>query len=599
MEAALAGTDSFHAYLVLGAVGGSFALLVFTRKSPELILGGALLLLLTLGLVPLNLALSGFSNQGLVTIACLYVVAAAVYETGLLEPAMNKLTGSIGDPNKALARLTLPVAALSSVLNNTPIVAALIPMIKQWSKRKGWSADRFMLPISYAAILGGTCTLVGTSTNLLVYGLVQETPFRDQLGFFDIAKIGVPITAAGILYLIFFSPKLLKARDEALKTLGKTREYTVEMLVREDSHLDGKTIREAGLRNLRGLYLIEIVRGDLVLAAVEPMTKLAAGDRLVFTGIVDCIGDVLQIPGLEMAETQVFKLAKDSGNARLVEAVIGPHNPFIGKTVKEGQFRKRYNAVIIAVVRNGIRVKAKIGDITLRPGDTLLMLARRSFIEQYRFSQDFLVVNGVEDLKLHASRKTSWVWLGLLLLVGLSVFSVVPVVVAAMLGVAVIVGSGSLSWSQAKQSLDLQVLLTIGFAIGLGNGMIHSGAAEMAAKGIFSTFGQHPYMLLIAVYVVTVVLTEMITNSAAAVISFSLTYGVIESLGYNLMPYAIAIMIGASASFVSPLGYQTNLMVFSAGGYRFGDYIKLGGPLSVLVGAIALALIPMYWGFDL
>jgi di/tricarboxylate transporter len=588
---------NWDAYIVFATVAGCFALLFLTRKEPELILGGGLLGLLIFGVVPIDVAFSGFANQGLITIAFLYVVAAGVHQSGALKPVIEIITRGVNRPEVGVFKFTFPVAALSSFLNNTPIVAALMPSVIQWSKKKGWCHSYFLLPISYAAILGGTCTLVGTSTNLLVYGLIEETRFKGQLGFFDIGWVGVPITLIGLVYLTLFSKKILKERHLQHNSIENTREYTVEMIVKPDSSLVGKTIQQAELRNLHGLYLIEIIRGDWVLAVVGPDTRLAANDRLIFTGLVDSIGELLNINGLELAEKQVFKLTGDTGRARLVEAVIGSHNPLVGKTVKQGQFRKRYNAAIIAVVRNGQRVKAKPGDIVLRPGDTLLMLARRSFLERYTLSREFMVVNGMDDLNLGDSKKAKWAWLSLLCMIILSTSGMTSVVVAAFSAAAVVLISGCISWSKAKQSLDLQVLLTIGFALGIGKALNASGGDHLLASAIIGSFGDNPWLLLVAVYVLTLLLTEMITNSAAAVIAFSLVSGMIDAMGYNLIPFAIAIMIAASASFMSPLGYQTNLMVYSAGGYRFSDFIRLGAPLSLMVASMALVIIPFIWPF--
>jgi di/tricarboxylate transporter len=371
------------------------------------------------------------------------------------------------------------------------------------------------------------------------------------------------------------------------------------MIVKPDSPLIGKTLEQAELRNLHGLYLIEIIRGDLVMAAVGPATKLVENDRLVFTGLADSISDLLDINGLELAEKQVFKLTGNTGRARIVEAVVGQHNPLSGQSVKQGQFRKRYNAVIIAVVRNGQRVKMKTGDIILRPGDTLLMLARRSFVEQFYYSRDFLLVSGLDDLTFSNKGKAKRAWLSIAILIGLAVTGVVPIVVSAICSAAAMILFGCISFGRAKQSLDLQVLLTIAMAFRLGKVLNESGGAELMAGSILDAFGDHPLALLVAVYIITVILTEMVTNNAAAVISYSLVSGIVGALGYNLIPYAIAIMIAASASFISPMGYQTNLMVFSAGGYRFSDYLRLGIPLSILVGCVALLLIPQFWDLSI
>ncbi len=587
-----------EAYLSLAVLFSCFMALLLTRKSPEVIFGSGLLFLLLLNVVPVETAFAGFSNPGLITVACLYIVAAGFRESGALKPVLHLLIKNVSKPKQGIGKITFPVAFLSSVLNNTPIVAALIPAIAKWAKSRGWHSSQFLLPLSYAAILGGTCTLVGTSTNLIVYGFLQQTSFKDALGFFDIAWVGVPVTLCGLAYLYFFSGKLLPVRQSPQKSIGKVREYSVEMLVEQDCKLVGQTLEQAGLRNLHGLYLIEIIRGDLVLSVVGPSTVLAANDRLVFTGLVDSIGELMDISGLIPAEQQVFKLSENTGQAKLVEAVVGTHHPLIGFSIKQGKFRSRYNAAIIAVVRNGERVNKKTGDIIIKPGDTLLMLARRSFIEQFRYSKDFLLVNGLDDLAMDTGAKAKWAWLSVAVLIGIALSKLFPVVVAAMLSAAITIFSGCISINRAKQSLDLQVLLTIGLAFGLGNALNNTGGAQLLADNILTVFGHHPLALLIAVYLMTLVLTEMVTNNAAAVISFSLVSGVVESLGYNLVPYAIAIMVAASASFISPMGYQTNLMVYSAGGYRFSDYLRLGLPLSVVVATVSLTIIPIIWSLE-
>ncbi|WMS87299.1 SLC13 family permease [Pleionea litopenaei] len=598
-------------FWVLGTVAACFAALLFSRKPPDLIFAGGLLLLLLTQSVSVETALSGFANPGLITIACLYIVAAAIRETQALKPLMNWVSSGKPSDRVSLFKFTFPTSLLSSLLNNTPIVAALIPEVNRWSKKLGKQPSQFLLPISYAAILGGTCTLIGTSTNLLVFGFVQQSSFADQLGFFDISLIGVPVTLAGLLYILIASRWLLPKRASSESTLRNTREYCVEMIVEDTASIVGKSIEQAGLRHLHGLYLIEVVRGNLVLAAVGPNTILEAGDRLVFSGLVNSISELLDIDGLTLAEEQVFKLSSDEtsdsesqaarrfGQARLVEAVIGNNNPFIGKTIKQVKFRKHYNAAVIAVVRNGSRVMQKTGDIMIRPGDTLLMLARRSFTEQHRYSRDFLLVNGLEELSLDSNSKAPWCWLAIGSMVGLASFNIVPVVIAAMVASAIVLLSRCVTFDRAKQSLDLQVLLTIGLAFGIGGALTDSGAANMLATSVLSVFGQNPLALLVAVYLITVLLTEMVTNNAAAVISFSLVAGIVESLGYNLIPYAVVIMVAASASFISPMGYQTNLMVYSAGGYRFSDYLRFGLPLSLVVGVLTLVLVPIFWTLTL
>jgi di/tricarboxylate transporter len=585
-------------FVVLTVVIGCFAALLLTKKEPELIFGSGLIGLLVMGAVTPQGAFSGFSNPGFLTVASLYILAAGIKETGLIRPLLGIMLRKSSNSHFAQLQITGPVAMLSSFLNNTPIVAALLPGINKWCADHDVSRRLYLLPLSYAAILGGTCTLIGTSTNLLVYGFVQQTAPESDLSFFDIGVVGLPLTLLGILYLSLFSKRILGEQKMTLPSLDNTREYTVEMLLSGDSPLVGKTVEQAKLRQLKGVYLIEIIRGDLVLAVVSPKMILHADDRLVFSGVVDSISDLLAIQGLTVAEDQVFKIGGETGRASLVEAVIGTSHPLVNKTVKEGNFRKKYNAAIIAVLREGQRIRAKIGEIRLKPGDTLLMLARRSFVEQHSYSRDFMLVSGNQELFLDAESKRPWAWIITLGFVVAAASGILSVVEAAVIAAMSMVFSGCVTLDQAKRSIDLQVLLTIAAAFGIGAALNESGAANLLASGILFLSGESPFALLVATYLMTMLLTELITNNAAAVIAYSLVSGLVISLGYNIVPYAITIMIAASASFMSPLGYQTNLMVYSAGRYQFADYLKLGFPLSLLSALLTLFIIPLVWDLN-
>ena len=583
------------ALIVIVVVISCFLILLLSKKEPELVFGSGLIGLLIFGLVSVEGAFSGFSNPGFLTVASLYVLAAAIKETGLIQPLLRSMLTNAHHYASAQLRITLPVACLSSMLNNTPIVAALLPGISKWCQDNNWQKRLFLLPLSYAAILGGTCTLIGTSTNLLVYGFIQGDGKAQDFGFFDISLVGIPLTLVGLIYLVLFSRRILGESHDTTAEIENTREYTVEMLVTNESPLTGKTIEEAKLRHLKGLFLIEIIRRDLVLAAVGPKTLLDAGDRLVFTGEIQSISDLLAIDGLIVAEDQVFKLQDSSGRANLVEAVIGNNHPLINTRIREGNFRKRYNAAIIAVLREGHRIRQKIGDIKLKPGDTLLLLARRSFLEQHSYSRDFMLVSGNHELFLAPENKRLWA-LGITLFFVITAASgLLQVVESAIVAAIMMVVTGCLSLEHAKQSVDLQVLLTIAAAFGIGAALNESGGAELLASQILQLTGDSPFALLVATYLMTMLLTELVTNNAAAVIAYSLVSGLVAALGYNMVPYAIAIMIAASASFISPLGYQTNLMVYSAGRYQFSDYLKLGIPLSLISAVLSLTIIPLVW----
>jgi len=586
--------QQFAAQTVLFVVVCCFSALIFTRKQSDLIFAGGLLFLLLTGATSVKVAFSGFSSPALVTVASLYVVAAAIHHTGAIFGFLKNITANIHRTPYALHKLLMPVAALSAVLNNTPIVAALIPAIKNISKQRGIDASKWLLPISYAAILGGTITIIGTSTNLLVYGLLTSEQDAN-LGLFEIAKIGIPITLVGVLYLTLFSSRLIPDRKSPEISLADTRQYTLEMIVEDESPLNGKTVAEAGLRNLKGLFLVEVIRDDLTIAAVEPTFRLNAGDRLIFTGMVEAIAELMQIDGLKLAEKQVFKLRQSSARAQLVEAVVSSSNPLVGTSIKNGRFREKYDAAVIAIVRNGERIRAKAGEVVLRSGDALLLLTRGNFVNRYRYSKDFLLVGELGHFETETDNKANWCWLSILTLFVLSATQLTSVTVAALSAASIVVISGCISWSEAKDSLDLQVLLTIGFSLGMGASLMESGAANILAGAILGMFGNSPLTMLIASYLLTMVLTETLTNSAAAVIAYALVSGVVTALGYNPIPFAVAIMIAASSSFISPMGYQTNLMVYSQGGYHATDFLRLGLPLSVLVALVTLWLIPMFW----
>ncbi len=583
------------AYLAFIVIVACFFILLISKKAPDLIFGCGLLLLVVFDVVSFKGAISGLSNPGFITVACLYVVAAGMKETNLIQPVINKLLNNEKRPSVAQAKVTFPVALLSGFINNTPVVAALIPSISKWCKSHRISKRIILLPMSYAAILGGTCTLIGSSTNLLVYGFLVATDPEAKLGFFEIAIVGIPLVVVGLLYIFFVARYILKSEPKIDEEIQNIREYTVEMQLPVNSPLHKQTIKQAGLRQLKGVYLIEVVRDEQLISAVGPDFRLKVGDRLVFTGILSDIGELLAMEGLAVVEEQVFKLTDDSGRANLVEAVVGSNHPLINKTIKQGNFRKKYNAAIIAVIRNGERIRDKIGDIKLHAGDTLLMLSNGQFMREYQYSTDFMLVSGSEPLQLQA--KYSKLKAGGV--VGFFIVSaatgLLEIVEAAMVSAVLMVISGCVNLQSARKSFDLQVLFTIAAAFGLGAALTESGAAKLMAESIFQLSGNHPMALLITTYLLTVILTELITNNAAAVISFSLVSGVITALGYNLLPYGVVIMFAASASFISPLGYQTNLMVYSAGRYHFSDYLKLGVPLSIMVAAIVLIIVPIIW----
>ncbi|MGB5281009.1 MAG: SLC13 family permease, partial [Arenicellales bacterium] len=388
---------TWDAWFVLAVISLCFGLLATNRFSPDLILMGGVTLFLVSGIISTSQALAGFSNEGMVTVAVLYIVVTGIRETGGINWIVQSVLGVPKSLANAQMKVMAPVAALSAFLNNTPVVAVFIPAIEDWAKRHRISVSKLMMPLSYAAIAGGTCTLIGTSTNLVINGMVITETTHSQFGIFDLAWVGIPITIVVFAYVLITQSWLLPERRPAVGKYSDVREYTVEMLVEAGSPLVGKSIEQAGLRQLPGLYLIEIERNGKILTAVPPNEILLGDDQLVFVGVVDSVIDLQRIAGLKPATNQVFKLDSHIDKRCLTEAVISNTSPLVGKTVREGHFRSIYNAAIIAVARNGEKISQKIGNIKLRAGDTLLMVSNPAFVEQQHNSRDFYLVSGLPD----------------------------------------------------------------------------------------------------------------------------------------------------------------------------------------------------------
>jgi di/tricarboxylate transporter len=592
MEYAQLGWDAWVTLMTLIVIVG---MLIFSRMSPDVILLAGLTFLLSVGVLNPDEALMGFSNEGMITVGVLYIVVTGLRETGGVGEIVYRLLGRPRSLAHAQIRLMAPVVGMSAFLNNTPVVAMLIPAVVDWGRKFKLSVSHLMIPLSYAAILGGTCTLIGTSTNLVVNGMLLDHPNLRSLGMFEIGLVGFPSALIGLAYVLLFSRWLLPERIPVMSKLDDPREYTVEMIVEPTSPLVGKTIEQAGLRNLPGMFLVEIERENHIIPAVPPQEKLHANDRLVFVGIVESVIDLQKIRGLTPATNQVFKLDSPRSDRILIETVVSNSAPMVGKSIRDVKFRTMYNAVVIAVARNGVRIKKKIGDIVLRPGDTLLLEAHPSFFDRQRNSRDFFLVSCIENSNPLRHEKA---WLAMFILVAmilLVTFNVLSMLKAAMIAAGLMILTKCSSANSARQSIDLQVLLVIAASFGIGYALEKTGAAAFIAQNLISLAGDNPRVLLAVVYFVTMIFTEMITNNAAAVLIFPIALATAQHQNLNVIPFAIAIMMAASASFSTPIGYQTNLMVLGPGGYRFTDYFRIGIPLNLLMAFSSIIIIPFFW----
>jgi di/tricarboxylate transporter len=537
---------------------------------------------------------AGFGNPALVTVGILFAVVAGLELTGATDLATAWLLRRPKGLVDAQVRLLAPVTVLSAFLNNTPIVAAMLPVVSDLCKRTQLPPSRFFLPLSYAAILGGMCTTIGTSTNLLVNSKIAEREFA-EVGFFAPGWVGVPITIIGLVYMILAGRFLLPNRKPVVSPQDDPRRYTVEMSVAPGGPLVNQTIEDAGLRHLPGLFLAEIQRDGDSLPAVAPTERLQAGDLLLFVGMLDSVVDLQKIRGLVTGDDQARKLNVPAWHRKIVEAVVSSRCPMLGKTIREARFRTHYGAAVIAVARGGERIEGKIGDVQLRAGDTLLLEATPQFITRRRESSDFYLVSTVDQASVRRHDRAWWALGILLVMVTLAATETMNILTAALAAALVMIATRCCTMIEARRSIDWSVLLVIGAALGIGAALETSTAARQIADGLLQLAGNNPLFALAAVYVATMVCTELITNNAAALLMFPIGWETAESLQANPITFSMAVMIAASAAFSTPFGYQTNLMVFGPGGYRMGDYVRFGLPLNLIVFVTAMLIIPLVW----
>lgn len=587
----------WQAWTTIAVTLGVFLLNALSSLSADVVFLGGMAILFVSGILTEQDALAGFSNPGVITVAVLYIVVTGLSQTGGLNWISQRVLGLPRGHNTALLRLMLPVMGMSGFLNNTPVVAMFIPVVSDWSRKLRISPSKLMIPLSYAAIFGGTCTLIGTSTNLVVNGLLVSTTDLPGLKLFDLAIVGLPCAIAGMIYLFTTHRWLLPSRKPVISETDDVRQYTVEMMVPMDSPLAGKSIEQAGLRHLPGLYVVEIIRNQIIIPAVSPKEILRDGDRLVFIGMIDSIVDLHRLRGLQPATDEVFKLDTPRSERCLIEAVVSNTCPIVGKTIREGRFRTQYNAVVLAVARNGERLLGKIGSIRLQSGDTLLLEANTNFVSQQRISKDFYLVNGIPDSEPLRHEKAPLAIVILALMVLLASLGILSMLKAAVLASVIMLLTRCCSSIRAFRNIEWSVLLVIAAALSIGKALESTGAAGAIANSLIQFSGDNPWLALAIVYGVTNLLTEAITNNAAAALVFPIALALSQNLGVNFTPFAIAIMIGASASFSTPIGYQTNLMVYGPGGYRFSDFMRVGIPLNILFWLITITLTPIFYPF--
>ena len=582
------------AWLTLAVLAVMVGVLVRDVTAPSVAVIGAVVTLLVAGVVTPAQAFVGLSNAAPITVAALYVLARAVEKTGAIQPLVVAALGDGRSRRTALARLLVPTAAASSILNNTPIMAMLVPQVSNWAHRTGQSPSRYLMPLSFAAILGGVVTLIGTSTNLVVSGLLTEAG-EPPLSMFELTPVGLPIAVAGVSIVLLLA-WVLPDRSPARADLSEEfREFVVRMMVEAGGALDGRSVEAGRLRNLAGVFLVEVERGGEMIAPVSPQAVLRGGDLLTFVGRADVVVDLHATRGLVSAERK-HVAEFDTVRHTFFEAVLGPASPLVGRSLKNTGFRSRYQAAVVAIHRAGRRIDAKLGGISLLPGDTLLLLSDSGFQDRWRDRSAFLLVSPLGGVTPAVTRKAWLVGVIVAAVVAAAAVGLMPVLNAALVGAFALVMTGVLTPAEARASVDMDVILVIAGAFGLASALEVSGLAAGTSSVVLTLFGGWGQVGgLAGVVLTTVLLVSVISNNAAAVLMFPIAMSTAAELGMHGRPFAVAVAFAASASFLTPIAYQTNIMVYGPGGYRFGDFVRLGLPLAVLVAAATVGLVPIFW----
>lgn len=542
--------------------------------------------------------INGFSNDQVAVILMLLLLGDTIRKTDVIDKLLDKFLGRTSSYKGFLTRLTFFVGSLSTVMNDTPLVAVMMPYVHSWSKRNNVLPSKLLIPLSYAAILGGCVTLIGTSTNLVVSGMVKDQniiPGLKPLGLFDFSVAGLPMLILGVSYLMIFSKKLLPDRQDVMSKFShQSREYLVEAEIRPKSEIIGKTIEQANLRNLPGLFLVELHRGEEVYPAVSPNFLLQEGDNLVFAGDTATIAEMVNSNyGLTLKQVGMYRKKR---RTEMVEVVISQNATMVNKTVKEANFRSLFDGAILAVHRNGERIPGKIGNVKLKAGDVLLVLAGDDFGERSRVSHEFYLLSRVSEF-------TNLKWYQKLALFGgaaaaiiTSAFGLISLFMALVILIVLILALKITTPKELPKSIDYNLALIIVLAMALGTAMIKTGMADLIAHFFVNTlkpFG--PVGLLAGIFLVTNILASYITVKAAVALIYPISVTAAIHLGLPTVPFILIVAHGAAANFITPMGFQTNLMVYGPGGYNFRDYMKIGWPISLMYWIVSVLALSWWW----
>jgi len=594
-----------EAWITAGILAATFALLLFSRLPAHVIFLGALTAAITFGLAPVEDLLKGFSNQGVLTVAVLFMIAEGMYSTGAITMISDRIVGLPKSVLGAQFKILPPVAAGSAFFNNTPLVAMMIPVVRDLSRSTGLDSSKIYIPLSYASILGGASTLIGTSSNLIIAGLVLEQiaendpggPVLERITIFVPTLVGLPVAIAGIVFLFFIGTKLLPRHDIKGKEEIKRRLYRAEFLIREDSYLAGKTIEKAGFASPTGYSLHSVRRGKEEKRLIEPSFVLRPGDILTFFTNVEGLPALWATIGLTPLNT-LFPMQAERHRHRLVEVVISPRSSLVGRRIEDlPETEEPYEAAIVAISRSGEPMDLPLREVRIMAGDSAVLEVEDSFFYHNRNETEFIIVKRLRGYRVKRTDRAIAAIVITGAMVASAALGLLTIFNAALLATFAMLATGCMSIRRATKSIEWNTVVVLGCAVGLEAAVTESGLAEVLANLISSIGGSDPYVALAVVFVSCIIMTNVITNAAAAAFMFPIALSISGDLGTSFMPFAVALMLGTSYSFLNPAGYQTNLMVFEPGGYAAKDYIKVGLPLTILVSVVVILLTPLIYSF--
>lgn len=590
METVLFAGLSFHAWIVIATIILVFGLMLFTKLAPDFVFLGGMTILMVTGALPVDKVLSGFSSSSVVLVGALFVVIAGLVHTGVMQWIVRYCLGTPKSYNMAIFRLMTPVAALSSFLNNTTVVALFINVVKIWAKKLNVAPSKLLIPLSYASGMGGICTLIGTPPNLLISGFYMDQT-HEQLSIFTPTLAGLFCLTVGILATIAMK-KLIPERTSPEEALENSQNYTVELLVPSDAKFIGETLKDAGLFQVEGGHIIEIIRFDKeIISPVSEDEFIFGGDRLVFSGQVDEILKLRNSHQLVNAAHHVFSVNEVDSNRKLRMANVRFSSSLVGTRMVDTDFEERNNMVLIAIAREGERINQSPREIVIEKGDTLLLECPPRSKRESALTPDLQFFES--SLIPQEGKKTLTSSLILLAMIICSSLNIIPLLQASFLAAFAMIILRCCSINQARESIDWGLLMVFAGSISLGSAIEYTGIASKIAEGILSVCGSNPMFALAGICFAATFLTEFTSNTATAAIFFPITYQIAVTLGVNPLTFCVALMIAVSSSFATPIGSPTHMMVYGPGGYRFVDFMRIGIPMNFIILAADLFIVPL------